>query len=91
MAAEMADTNPTLRAELQKVLKGIQDRLEQALSKMRARKELLPSSNPRTLAQFAVAAIQGGLLLTKTHKDISPLKEVLDHTLRYLKSHARGA
>ena len=91
MAAEMADTSPTLRAELQKVLKGIQGKLQKALSAMRSRKELKPGADPRALAQFTVASIQGGLLLCKTHKDISPLQEVLDHSLRYLKSHARSA
>ena len=88
MAAEMADTSPKLRAELQKVLKGIQGRLQEALSAMRTRREIRAGADPAALAQFTVAAIQGGLLLTKTHKDITPLREVLEHSLRYLKSHA---
>ena len=91
MAAEMADTSPKLRAELQEVLKGIQGRLQKALSAMRSRKELKAAADPRALAQFTVASIQGGLLLTKTHKEIAPLREVLDHSLRYLKSHGRDA
>lgn len=85
----MADTSPTLRAELQKVLKRMRGRLQKALSAMRSRKELHASADPAELAEFTVASIQGGMLLTKTHKDITPLRQVLDHSLRYLKTHAR--
>ena len=91
MAAEMADTSPTLRAELQKVLMGMQCRLQGALDAMRGRKELKPSADPAALAQFTVASVQGGLLLAKTHKSLKPLQEVLDHSLQYLKSHGRKA
>ena len=90
MAAEMADSSATLREELQRVLKEMQCRLQGALSKMRDRKVLKPSADPAELAQFTVAAVQGGMLLSKTLKEIAPLRQVLDHSLKYLKSHARA-
>ncbi len=89
MAAEMADISPGLREELEMVFARIQSRLQKGLSAMKVRKELRSDANPKSLAQFAVASLQGGLLLSKTTKTTGELRNVLNHTLTYLRSFAR--
>ena len=56
---------------------------------MKARRELRPEANPKALAQFAFAALQGGLLLSKTAKTTDPVRGVLNHALAYLRSFER--
>ena len=89
MAAEVADTNPALRDELGKAFARTQGLLEKGLAAMKARGELRPEAHPRSLAQFTVASLQGGMLLSKTTKKFSPLQNALGHTLDHLRSFSR--
>ena len=89
MAAELADTHPHLREELEKGFAKFQGRLEKGLSSMKARKELRADARPKHLATFTFAALQGGVLLAKTTKRLKDLKDVCDHIMTHLQSFAR--
>ena len=91
MAAEMADVSPRLREELETVFATIRKKLQKGFSAMKRRRELCSHAHPKSLAQFAVASLQGGLLLSKTTKTTGELRNVLDHTLTYLRSFASAS
>ena len=89
MAAEVADTSPALRGELQKAFAHLQGRMEKGLTAMKARRELVPEARPHSLAQFTIATLQGGMLLSKTTKKLAPLRNSLGHALEHLRSFSR--
>ena len=89
MAAEVADTSPALRGDLQRAFAHLQGRLEKGLARMKARGELGPEARPQSLAQFTVATLQGGMLLSKTTKKLAPLRNSLRHALDHLRSFSR--
>jgi TetR/AcrR family transcriptional repressor of nem operon len=51
---------------------------------MRGRGDLIPSADPKSLAQALLAAMQGGMLLTQTLRDVAPLRASLDAVLTYV-------
>ncbi len=51
--------------------------LRRGLRAMHARGELREGTDPDDLALALLAALQGGILLTQTRRDIAPLRAVL--------------
>ena len=55
---------------------------------MRDRGELRPDTDTDALALALLVALQGGLLLTQTRRDTTPLRVGLDTVLAHIRTHA---
>lgn len=91
LAAELADHDEAHRRELAEVFSLWEAAIEQALARMRAAGKLRPDADPSRLAATALAAIQGGYLLSTLNKDVRPMADALEATMAYLRSFAGPA
>jgi AcrR family transcriptional regulator len=62
--------------------------LADGLAAMRDRGDLRPDADPERLAVTTIAALQGGLLLARTYKDIAVVRDALDAAYAHLRSFA---
>lgn len=62
--------------------------LAAGIDRMRENGELAVDADPTRLATGLAAALQGGSLLAKTTRDITPLEAALDLALSYVRSHS---
>jgi AcrR family transcriptional regulator len=85
LASELADHNEAARKDLVQSFARWEDYLVRGLAAMDARGELVATADPATLARATMAAIQGGLLLTQTHRSSQPLRVALDAAFAYLR------
>lgn len=88
MAAEVADREAALAPDLVAAFDLFRHHLVRGLTALRERGELVEEADPERLAGFVLAAKQGGLLLAKTYKDVSHLRNALDQAYEHLRSHA---
>jgi TetR/AcrR family transcriptional repressor of nem operon len=77
LATELSDASETFRATLSAAFRRLSDAFAMLLMKARARGELVAEAEPAALADFLVAAIEGGILLGRVHRDPSVLASVL--------------
>jgi TetR/AcrR family transcriptional regulator, transcriptional repressor for nem operon len=91
LANELADRDEEARAELVTCFARWERYLVDGLSRMRSRGDLMPRADPERLATAVFAALQGGLLLSKTAKDVEPLRAALDAAFAHLRSFRPGA
>jgi len=84
LACELSDVHEGFRARLATVFTRWRDRLTTALDEAQARGEVVASCRPETAAQFLVAGLEGGILLTKVSKDIAVLEQCVGELKRYL-------
>ncbi len=89
MAAEMADYDDELRKALAEAFDSWESFLGRGLTSMRARRELAARADPDRLAEATLAAIQGGILLARTKKNLQPLRNALAAAMVYLRSYER--
>lgn len=85
LAAEMADWDDDLRADLAAAFRQWESTVAAGLKSMRDQGELRADADPDGLAEAVVAAIQGGILLARTKKDVRSLEHVLSSALAYLR------
>lgn len=88
LASELADHHEVVRADLAGSFDRWEGYLARGLAQMRDRGELSPAADPAIMATATMAAIQGGLLLTRTRRSSRPLRIALDASLIYLRSFA---
>jgi TetR/AcrR family transcriptional repressor of nem operon len=81
LAGELAETDPDARAHVAEAFKRWEATIQNGLREMHARGDLPPDTDPDTLALALLAALQGGLLLTKVKRDTKPLEAALDAML----------
>lgn len=62
--------------------------LAAAIRRARDNRELAPDTDPGRLATGLLAALQGGLLLARTTRDVRQLETALDMALGYVQAHA---
>jgi TetR/AcrR family transcriptional repressor of nem operon len=91
MADELAEHDPHLRALLAESFASWQGYIERGLAEMRDRGELRREADPATLALATMAALQGGLLLTKTTRSTRPVEVALDAALAHVRSFAASS
>jgi AcrR family transcriptional regulator len=77
LAGQLAETSEGVRMQLVQAFARWEAPLRRGLRAMRARGELREDTDPDDLALALLAALQGGLLLTQTRRDIAPLRAVL--------------
>lgn len=88
LAGELAETDEQARTELAAGFDRWEAPLREGLRQMQANGKLRRSADPARLATAALAAIQGGLVLTQTRRDPQQLRIALDAAYAYLRSFA---
>jgi AcrR family transcriptional regulator len=88
LASELAEHSDDARRKLADAYTAWEAPLRSGLAAMRRRGQLAQGADPARLATATMAAIQGGLLLTKTRRDPEQLRITLDAMYGYLRSFA---
>ena len=83
MAMEMSDIHEGFRRKFQEVFEGWLNRVAGVLREAKISGQLNHSVDPTGLAQFFIASVEGGILLSKAKKDI----KVLENCFKELKKH----
>ncbi|HME03334.1 MAG TPA: TetR/AcrR family transcriptional regulator [Solirubrobacteraceae bacterium] len=78
LGGELAETDPDARDHVAEGFNRWEATIQSGLREMHTRGELPPDTDPDTLALALLAALQGGLLLTKIKRDTKPLEASLD-------------
>jgi AcrR family transcriptional regulator len=86
LASELADEWPEARDELAQGFERWEAQIRCGLRAMHDRGDLHPDADPDHLALATLAALQGGLLLTKTRRDTAPLEAALDAMIDHIAS-----
>ncbi len=88
---EFVRSDDPLRREVVRTTRLRRRLLHGGLRRMKNRGELAADADPRRLATFAAAAIDGGIRLAHTDDSVAVLQDVLDQTLGRLRNHAATA
>lgn len=88
LAGELAEQDAQTRAELARGFQRWEALFRHGLKLMKTRGVLRPDANPDELALGLLAALQGGLLLTQTRRDIRPLEAALKTMMAQVRSFA---
>lgn len=86
LAQELSDIHEGFRTKLQEIFGRIIGQFERAYDQAKEDGNIRRDVNSRNLAQFTLAALQGGLLLTKTYKKAGVLRNTHEAHISYLKS-----
>jgi AcrR family transcriptional regulator len=89
LASELADADALACEVLNKSFDRWENIFRVGIEQMKYASILVPEADPMTLATFILGALQGGLLLCQTRKDVAPLQVSLDGALAHLRSYAR--
>ena len=87
LAGELADSHEGFRRRLDRVFEEWAQALSELLDLMRA--QLVDGVNTERLALFIVAALEGGMLLTRVKRDASVMSGVGEDLERYVAMHLR--
>ncbi|HEV8130166.1 MAG TPA: TetR family transcriptional regulator C-terminal domain-containing protein [Acidobacteriota bacterium] len=82
MALELSDLHEGFRKRLQEIFQGMSDLFYRLLEESAG--ELQKDVDLREVAQFIVAGLEGGIMLAKVHKNITPMRQCLRQLKRYL-------
>jgi TetR/AcrR family transcriptional repressor of nem operon len=85
MAMEMSDIHEGFRKRFQEVFEDWRIRVAGVLHKAKLSGELTDHVDPTRVAQFLIAGVEGGILLSKVKKDI----RVLENCFKELKMHIK--
>jgi len=88
---EFLKSDDPLRREVVRTTRLRRRLLHRGLRRMKNRGELAADADPRSLATFAAAAIDGGIRLAHMDDSVAVLQDVLDQTLGRLRDHAATA
>jgi len=95
LANELADQSADARADLTESFSRWEQPIQAGLAGMKERGELRDDADPAQLAIAVMAAVQGGLLLSKTQRDAAPLRValtvIIDHIRSLTTDHAPAA
>jgi AcrR family transcriptional regulator len=88
LAAALADTDEGLRTSLSQAFQAWSDAIRGALMRLRDNQLLASDADLDALTTIVLAAIQGGLLLTKTSRETGQLRTTLDGAIAQLRAYA---
>jgi AcrR family transcriptional regulator len=91
LAAALSDTDEGLRTSLSDAFGTWSDAIRGALLRLRENDLLSADADLDALTTITLSAIQGGLLLTKTSRDVRQLRVALTGAIAQLKTHAPAA
>ena len=87
LASELSDVHEGFRQRLAGIFLQWHSTLAGALSRARTAGSLRSDCDPVGLAQFVVAALEGGILLAKVTKDIAVMEQCVGHLKQHLNSY----
>ena len=86
LVGELAEVSAAYRNDLDKGFTEWEGALRDGIRAMHSRGELPGDADPDQLALALLAAVQGGLLLTKLRRNTTPLEAALDANIAHLES-----
>ena len=90
LAMELADVHEGFRKRLSDALARLEGAFADVLARARDAGELRADADPRALAVFIMAGLEGGLLLAKAHRDVACLRTPLRFVEAQLASYRTG-
>jgi TetR/AcrR family transcriptional repressor of nem operon len=90
LAGELAGTDAETRTDLADGFIRWETLFREGLTAMRDRGDLRPDADTAELAAGLLAALQGGMLLTRTTRDIRHLEAALKTAVDYVRSYSSG-
>jgi AcrR family transcriptional regulator len=87
LANELAGQSDDVRSLLEASFEAWSGAIEAGLSLMQARGRIIASADTASIATAVLAAIQGGILLSKTARSSKPLEVALDMALGHIERH----
>ena len=84
LASELSDVHEGFRQRLAGIFIEWRSRLTEALNRGQARGRVRPECQAADVAEFLVAALEGGILLAKVTKDISVMEKCVNELKRHL-------
>jgi TetR/AcrR family transcriptional regulator, transcriptional repressor for nem operon len=84
LASELSDVHEGFRQRLADVFIAWQTRLAGALARAQAERRLRANFDPDGVAQFLVAALEGGILMAKVTRDVSVLEKCVSELKHHL-------
>ena len=91
LGSEVAETNPTARADVAAALLRWESGIRLGLHAMAGSGLLREGTDPSKLATTTLATLQGALLLTQMQRDTTPLEVALDTVIDLIASHTVGS
>lgn len=91
LAGELAERDDETRSDLARGFERWEALFRHGLRLMRQRGDLRRDANPDELAYCLLAALQGGMLLAQTKRDVRPLEAALKTTVAHVRSFATDA
>ncbi|WP_176993707.1 TetR family transcriptional regulator C-terminal domain-containing protein [Nonomuraea jiangxiensis] len=88
LAELLADGDEAARSAVRACLAAWESLLAGGITRIRESGELAADADPERLATSLMAALQGGLLLARTTRDVRRLEVALDIALGYVRAHA---
>jgi AcrR family transcriptional regulator len=86
LASELSDLDPAARSDLAATFQRWISAIRHGLQAMQDRGELRADADPGQLACALMAAAEGGQLLAKTLRDVTPLEAALDTVIAHIAS-----
>jgi len=88
LAAALADTDETLRVNLNEAFRAWSDAIRGALARLRDNGLIAAETDLDRLTTIMLSAIEGGLLLAKASRDAAPLRTALDGAIAQFRADA---
>jgi AcrR family transcriptional regulator len=88
LASQLVEIQPDARDDLVAAFAEWEMPIHRGLQAMRERGELRADADPDHLALATLAALQGGLLLTQTRRETTPLEVALDTMIEHIRTFA---
>jgi TetR/AcrR family transcriptional regulator, transcriptional repressor for nem operon len=88
LAAALSDTDERFRTSLSEAFRAWSDAIRGALLRLQENGLLAAGADLDSLTTITLSAIQGGLLLTKTSRDVRPLRIALEGAVAQLRASA---
>lgn len=86
-AAEV-DDDPALRAVLAGAFAAWEAHLAAGVGRLQRSGQVRADADPAALASAVMAAVQGGILLARVHRDGAPLRRAVEMAMAHLRAHA---
>jgi len=85
---EVTDGDELIRQDLSLIFEVIKNKLAAFFVKEKATGRLAKRADPEHLADFCIAAIQGGMLMGKIRRSSQTVEAIVQETLQHLKAHS---
>jgi TetR/AcrR family transcriptional repressor of nem operon len=91
IANSLTDDQDAIRSDVDRVFRSSREVLDSFFEDLVRRKKLPPRARPEELADFCYSIMQGGLIVSKVRRDVTPFENSVKHALAYVRHLIRGA